>query len=109
MNTTTTLPKSPVTAIKDETRTISREAAPSRASDGIARLAGTRRGWPMRLIYLGSDLAAFGLSLGFAKVMANLAVGSLGTGFTTIEAKLCWLWLIGLIAVAVAQQTYAAI
>jgi Undecaprenyl-phosphate galactose phosphotransferase WbaP len=63
----------------------------------------------MRSVYFLSDIAAFVLSLAIAKLAIDLARGASPFSILVAEAKLYALWLIGLVAVAYAQQTYAAI
>jgi Undecaprenyl-phosphate galactose phosphotransferase WbaP len=74
-----------------------------------ASAAGTRTGWAMRGVYLASDAAAFVLSLAFASIAVNAVTASAAAAIAPVDVKLFALWLIGLLAVAYAQQTYAAI
>jgi Undecaprenyl-phosphate galactose phosphotransferase WbaP len=63
----------------------------------------------MRAVYLVSDLAAFAASLGIAKLVVDVSYGLRLAPIELVELKLCALWIIGLVAVAAAQQTYAPI
>lgn len=81
----------------------------SQARYGVAQRVGTRNGWPMRLLYFVSDLGAFAFSLLTAKLVVSLVAGGMSSNLMAQERKLFVLWLIGLVAVAAGQQTYAAI
>jgi Undecaprenyl-phosphate galactose phosphotransferase WbaP len=63
----------------------------------------------MRAIYLLSDLAAFAGSLALARLTVSLATGASLWPVALTDLKLYLLWTIGLVTVAAAQQTYAAI
>ena len=109
MTPTTTLPEPPRLQPQEATRTAALELSSVRPIAVVNQLHGTRTGWMMRAVYLLSDLAAFSISLTLAKLAIDLA---LGIGLATaqvVELKLFALWIIGLVAVAAAQQTYAAI
>src|SRR5262245_10319587 len=80
-----------------------------RMPEAEVSLAGTRSGWAMRTVYLLSDLAAFAISLLLAKLAVDIVSGVRLGSIQLIELKLFALWMIGLVAVAVAQQAYAAI
>jgi Undecaprenyl-phosphate galactose phosphotransferase WbaP len=77
-------------------------------SAGLPRL-GTRTGWAMRLVYCFSDLTGFAVSLVVAKLLVDLIIWRTWLTLSVADAKLCGLWIVGLLAVAYSQQTYAAI
>jgi Undecaprenyl-phosphate galactose phosphotransferase WbaP len=111
MTTTTIFPDAPAAAprVEHERPVVpqtSTEPAPPRATP---RQIGTRSGWAMRAVYFMSDVAAFAVSLALAKSLTSLTGGRAVSAFAEIELKLYALWVIGLIAVAALQQTYAAI
>src|SRR4051812_24668940 len=108
MTTTTTLPeRRPLSPQSTERlRDTAAKLAPWRAA---VRPPGTRNGWAMRLVYVLSDLIAFGASLAVAKSIVDLSLGIAISAITSIDLKLAALWIIGLAAVAAAQKTYAPI
>src|SRR3954452_23745950 len=108
MTTTTTLPeRRPLSPQSTERlRDTAAKLAPRRAA---IRPPGTRNGWAMRLVYVLSDLFAFAASLAVAKWIIDLSLAIEISAITTTDLKLAALWMIGLAAVAAAQQTYAAI
>jgi Undecaprenyl-phosphate galactose phosphotransferase WbaP len=63
----------------------------------------------MRLVYLASDLAAFGASLSLAEIAVDLWTGRVLTLRSLDDWKIYFLWTVGLVAAAAAQQTYAPI
>jgi Undecaprenyl-phosphate galactose phosphotransferase WbaP len=70
---------------------------------------GTRTGWPMRAVYVASDVASVGVAFLLTEVVTELALraplGSIGI----LDLKLYGLLAVGLIAVAMIERTYAAI
>src|SRR5438309_7068258 len=108
MTTTTTLPERP--AAGSQKIDCPRDAVPrSKPRGELARAPGTRNGWAMRTVYVLSDLAAFVASLAIARWIVDLTFGIALTTVASADLKLAALWMIGLIVVAAAQQTYAAI
>src|SRR4051812_28519505 len=108
MTTTTTLPERQ--SMPPQEIDHPRESAPQSSSRRLSiTAAGTRNGWAMRAVYVGSDLAAFAMSLAIARWIVSIAFGIGLSAVASADVKLAVLWLIGLTVVAAAQQTYAAI
>lgn len=70
---------------------------------------GTRSGWAMRLVYLGSDLLAIGSALTMSQICIELLRGAALSFPSVIGWKLHLLLAAGLIFVAAMTRTYAAI
>ena len=92
-----------------EPQTVSQLRTPLTVRPDVQSLPGTRSGWAMRSVYFLSDLLAFAGSLLFAQIAIDLVRGLGIAAIDVVELKLDALWLIGLLVVAAAQQTYAAI